>query len=235
MAGNELARTNHAEAFELALVKGDLSNLSTDERLAYYNQTCISLGLNPLTKPFEYINLNGKLQLYARKDATDQLRSTRRVSISIVSREQIGDVHAVTARATLPDGRCDESLGAVVTGNLKGDALANALMKAETKAKRRVTLSICGLGLLDETEIETIPPEKVKPSVRIARVEALPAPAPKESDESLIERFTKAIEETKTKDELLGVAGQLKSLGLEQTHPVRLSLAAIYEKQKKTL
>jgi hypothetical protein len=30
-------------------------------------------------------------------------------------------------------------------------------MKAETKAKRRVTLSICGLGLLDETEIETIP------------------------------------------------------------------------------
>jgi hypothetical protein len=29
-------------------------------------------------------------------------------------------------------------------------------MKGETKAKRRVTLSICGLGLLDETEIESI-------------------------------------------------------------------------------
>jgi len=29
-------------------------------------------------------------------------------------------------------------------------------MKAETKAKRRVTLSICGLGLLDETEVETV-------------------------------------------------------------------------------
>jgi hypothetical protein len=42
-------------------------------------------------------------------------------------------------------------------GNLKGDALANALMKAETKAKRRVTLSIAGLGWLDETELETIP------------------------------------------------------------------------------
>jgi hypothetical protein len=35
--------------------------------------------------------------------------------------------------------------------------LANALMKAETKAKRRVTLSIAGLGWLDETELETIP------------------------------------------------------------------------------
>jgi hypothetical protein len=30
-------------------------------------------------------------------------------------------------------------------------------MKAITKAKRRVTLSICGLGWLDETEIESIP------------------------------------------------------------------------------
>jgi hypothetical protein len=30
-------------------------------------------------------------------------------------------------------------------------------MKAETKAKRRATLSVCGLGFLDETEIEDIP------------------------------------------------------------------------------
>src|SRR6202008_2665643 len=39
----------------------------------------------------------------------------------------------------------------------KGEALGNALMKASTKAKRRATLSICGLGMLDETELETIP------------------------------------------------------------------------------
>jgi phage tail sheath protein FI len=30
-------------------------------------------------------------------------------------------------------------------------------MKAETKAKRRVTLSICGLNMLDESEVESIP------------------------------------------------------------------------------
>jgi hypothetical protein len=34
---------------------------------------------------------------------------------------------------------------------------ANAQMKAVTKGKRRLTLSLCGLGWLDETEIETIP------------------------------------------------------------------------------
>jgi hypothetical protein len=44
----------------------------------------------------------------------------------------------------------------VSLANLKGDNLANALMKAETKAKRRVTLSIVWLGWLDETEVETV-------------------------------------------------------------------------------
>jgi hypothetical protein len=69
----------------------------------------------------------------------------------------MGDIYIVTARAKDRTGREDESTGAVPLGNLKGDALANALMNAETKSKRRVTLSIAGLGWLDETELETIP------------------------------------------------------------------------------
>ena len=51
------------------------------------------------------------------------------------------------------------STGAVPIAGLKGEEFANALMKAETKAKRRATLSICGLGVLDETEVETITDE----------------------------------------------------------------------------
>jgi hypothetical protein len=54
-------------------------------------------------------------------------------------------------------GRTDIATGALTISGLKGNDMANALMKAETKAKRRATLSICGLGLLDETELETIP------------------------------------------------------------------------------
>lgn len=121
--------------------------------------------------------LDRKLVLYAKKDCTDQLRKMQKTSVNIASRERIGDVYCVTARATAPDGRFDESMGVVSltkketvwdegrnrhvpTGNiipLSGDDLANALMKAETKSKRRVTLSIVGLGMLDETEIENIP------------------------------------------------------------------------------
>ena len=57
-------------------------------------------------------------------------------------------------------GRIDAALGSVSIVGLRGEALSNAKMKAETKAKRRATLSICGLGfVLDETEIETVPAE----------------------------------------------------------------------------
>jgi hypothetical protein len=83
------------------------------------------------------------------------------ISITIASRERLGDLYLVTARAQDQTGREDESLGAVALGTLKGDALANALMKAETKATRRVTLSLAGLGWLDETEIATIPGARV--------------------------------------------------------------------------
>ena len=152
-----LVPTSAGEIMESVIVRGDLAMLQPEERARYYSTVCASVGLNPLTKPFEYITLNGKLTLYARKDATDQLRSLRGVSVAIVSRERVDDVYVVTARATMPDGRVDESIGAVFLGATKGEALANALMKAETKAKRRVTLSICGLGMLDETEVETIP------------------------------------------------------------------------------
>jgi hypothetical protein len=142
---------------EQVLIGGDLARLSESDRLTYYRQMCDSLQLNPLTKPFQYISLNGKLTLYATKDCTEQLRKRDAVSVQIVGREHVEGVYVVTARATLADGRCDESIGAVSIESLKGEARANAVMKAETKAKRRVTLSICGLGMLDESETESIP------------------------------------------------------------------------------
>ena len=145
-----------AALMEQVVIGGDLSKLSAADRLTYYRNVCESVGLNPLTKPFDYLTLSGRMVLYARKDATDQLRSLKQVSVQITGRERVEDVYVVTARAVTSDGRTDESTGAVTIGALKGDALANALMKAETKAKRRVTLSICGLGWLDETEVETI-------------------------------------------------------------------------------
>lgn len=147
----------NSNALEKVLIQGDLSQLSEADRIVYYSRVCKSLGLNPLTQPFAYIKLQGKLKLYALREATEQLRQLHSVSVKIVSRELVDDIYVVTARATLPDGRCDESIGAVFLGQSQGELRANLLMKAESKAKRRVTLSICGLAMLDELEVETIP------------------------------------------------------------------------------
>lgn len=158
-----LVKQDAATVLEKVIIGGDLEGLKPTERVMYYKSVCESLGLNPLTKPFDYIKLNNKLTLYATKGATDQIRGKYGVSLEITAREFRDNqgVYIVTAKATTPDKRTDESTGVVNIKGLTGDFLANALMKAETKAKRRVTLSIIGLGMLDETEIGAMPDAKV--------------------------------------------------------------------------
>jgi hypothetical protein len=145
------------EVISRVLLGGDLSELSPAQRISYYRAVCDSLGLNPLTMPFKFLRLSGKEVLYALRNATDQLRNLYGISVEITSREVVEDTYVVTARATLPNGRHDESIGAVPIAALTGESRSNALMKCETKAKRRVTLSLVGLSTLDESEVESIP------------------------------------------------------------------------------
>lgn len=147
------------QAIERVLIQGDLSRLTPDERSEYYFKVCRSVGLNPLTQPFAYITLNGRLVLYALRSCTDQLRNMHEVSVDELVETERDGVFIVTARVHNRNGRTDIAKGAVNIAALKGENLANAMMKAETKAKRRATLSICGLGILDETELDEPPPQ----------------------------------------------------------------------------
>jgi hypothetical protein len=162
------------ETVARVLLHGDLKNLTASQKVSYYRAVCESVGLNPLTQPFQYLVLNGKEILYARREATEQLRHLHAVSITIVGRELLDGIYVVTAHATLPDGRTDENIGAVSLEGLKGEARANGMMKAETKAKRRVTLAICGLGMLDETEVADIPDLQTAPKPQKPRRRDLP-------------------------------------------------------------
>lgn len=146
----------NAEIIQKLVLAGDIGSMNQDQKVEYYNRFCQSLGLNPLTQPFQIIKFQSKERLYATKDCTEQLRKLHGVSITDLQKEIIDDVYVITAKAKDRDGRTDAATGAVNIVNLKGESLANALMKAETKAKRRVTLSICGLGILDESETETM-------------------------------------------------------------------------------
>jgi len=207
MTSNALATTSpDMGAIEQVLVAGDLSKLTAAQRVTYYNRVCESLGLNPLTRPFAYIVLNDKLTLYARKDATDQLRSRNQISVEVVSKETTDDLFVVVARARTPDGRVDEDMGAVDVKGLTGEKRGNALMKAMTKAKRRVTLSICGLGMADESDVETSPDAKpVTVDMQTGEIvgEAIQPPPPPPPD------FGAMIDGAQTLEALAAVAAQI--------------------------
>lgn len=147
-----------AEVMESVAIEGDLSRLSPAQRVAYYAKVCESMGLNPFTRPFDYLRLNGKLVLYAKRDATDQIRRNLRISVSGVEpAPAIEGLFGLIAHVRSTDGRTDTGTAYVSVAGLRGEAMANAIMKCETKAKRRATLSLAGLGLLDESEIGSIP------------------------------------------------------------------------------
>ena len=173
----DMAAEHQMSVIERVVMQGDLSKLDPTQRVMYYNKVCESMGLNPYTRPFDYISLNGKLTLYAKKDATEQLRQVKKISITSLEGRMVDDLYIVVAKATTPDGRLDQSTGAVSIANLKGEQKANAIMKAETKAKRRVTLSISGMGWTDESEIESIPhAQRVNVDLETGEVIDIPNP-----------------------------------------------------------
>ena len=209
--GSPATQNVSAEIVARVILNGDLAGLTADQKVDYYTGVCTTVGLNPSTKPFDYIRLNGKEVLYANKGCAEQLRNIHHVSIKIVAREKIEDVYIVTAEATDKAGRTDSATGCVPVAGLKGDFLANAFMKAETKAKRRVTLSICGLNMLDEVEVETIP---------AAAAQMGPAPAKAAEPRPLPEPKAQAIppvNQEATRDELarqiIAVGGRLNLRG----------------------
>jgi hypothetical protein len=152
----------NTEIMEKIITTGDISGLSPAQRVEYYLYTCKAHGLDASQKPFDIIKFrDGKTVLYANKGCTEQLRDQRGISVTDtrITVEQDGTITA-TAIVQQRDGRTDSDVGVVWAKSLTGDALANAKMKAVTKAKRRATLSLCGMGMLDESETETIPNAK---------------------------------------------------------------------------
>jgi hypothetical protein len=150
---------------ESIVLRGDLSGLNEAQKKEYYLFRCKQVGLDPAAKPFDLLKLNGKEILYANAGATQQLCSIHKLSTQITHRERVEDIYVVSVRVTASDGRVSENQGAVSVGNARGDALANAILKATTKAIRRAVLAHCGLGMMDETEVETIPDARTAPIV----------------------------------------------------------------------
>lgn len=158
------------QILESLVCNGDCKVLNQSQRVEYYRYRCNALGLDPATQPFAYIQLNGKLVLYALAATTQQLTKSRNLSVEIVSKDKVDDSFIVQARVKGADGRSSDNIGAVSVAGLKGESLSNAMMKAVTKAIRRAVLAHEGLGMLDETEAETIPGAKTMAVEEVAAI-----------------------------------------------------------------
>lgn len=142
---------------EMLVLYGDLKRLNAAQKVQYYNYKCQQAGLDPAAKPFDLLTLNGKEILYANAGCTQQLTNNRKLAHQITGRELQDGIYCVFCRVTDADGRSTENMGAVPIEGLKGENKANAMMKATTKAIRRSVLAHCGLGIMDEEEVDTIP------------------------------------------------------------------------------
>ena len=166
-----------ADIITSLVINGDISRLSAAQKVSYYKQFCDKLGLDPMSQPFRILRLHGREILYCDRGGAQQLNKLHRLSHRIKARETVNNCYVVTAQASTLDGRTTESIGAVNIGNLKGESLCNAMMKAETKAKRRATLDLLGLGLLDETEVPPPGKDVEYADVNLNDHEGLPASA----------------------------------------------------------
>lgn len=149
-------REQAAGALAHILGTGDLSKLTNEERVATYLDLCQSLSLNPRSRPFDWLVLDGKLVLYPNKSCGEQLRRQHQISVKVTRREIVGDLFVCEVEGRTPTGRTDEASKYVPltawdrqAGTMKkltGQNLANAFAKAETGAKRRLVLSMVGLA-----------------------------------------------------------------------------------------
>ena len=168
-----------SQAWEKAMIENDLSALNSEERLSFVKHICETVGLNPSTKPFIYTEFQGQLKLYPAKGAAEQLRSIHKISCEIVKaeRDEPNGVFWTHVKGTTKD-RFDEDYGWAAIANLKGDVLGNAVGKAITKGKRRVTLSMVGLGwMLPDAEHEKEGNEVVDTPVDLQSALAAPVEA----------------------------------------------------------
>lgn len=146
-----------------AIVIGDFSRCSIPDKIQHLKNLCKKMGLDYETEPFSYYEVGGKSKPYITKGGVEQLAVKHNISIEVthIGLDETKTIYSVSAKATTPDGRTNSAVGAVSVEGLKGKNLANAYMTAETKAKRRVTLAICGVGISDspvnEDDISEIP------------------------------------------------------------------------------
>ena len=160
----------------------DLESLTEPQRQEYYLSACEYFAVPPELSLLAFIWMEageGKrnLVLYAKKGATDIIRGNLGISTTKLTKDVGPGYIAWVAEGQDKSGRIEQAVGSASTEGLKGQALASAVMIAQTRATRRMTLQFVGGGLLDESELHTAVTDISRSQANLASLATLPAPA----------------------------------------------------------
>ena len=140
------------------LARGNIASLSEEDRTRYILALCDALGLDPRFKPVDLIpGQGGALIPYLNRGATDSLARREGIQRTTVVFPKVVEIDGVkcvlcVARATdTKTGRYEERVATAISRDHQ-----NVFMKVETKAIRRATIAVLGVGMLDESELDGI-------------------------------------------------------------------------------
>ena len=137
----------------LFAANGSIQHLANNEKRELLAKICNSLGLNQYIMPFRiYRNMEGHEFIYATKECCAELRHLHNINVLTESHSIIDGMVIASVSGNNKYGRVDHEIGAIDINSLQGQDRANAVMWAMTKAKRRLTLSLAGLGVLADVE-----------------------------------------------------------------------------------
>ena len=132
-----------------AMMRGDLRGLSKDGIAGVVAELARRMGVDPALAPIDVIQTReGKLVPYINARGAAELR--KRHGLEVVGMEVIKDRPGlVVMRATVrdPEGRTDMGVGACAYPEDRPREEEKAWMVAETRAKRRATMSAVGIFL----------------------------------------------------------------------------------------
>lgn len=184
---------------------GNLIGLNQDQKDAVLVELCKRYNLDLVLTPFVKIDFRGVEKFYLTASGTDQIAAQQNLTRKITEFKLNQELGLVECRATVTNAdksRSEDSISfypitkfsqtrdaqgklSVTSTMLQGEELANALMKAQTKAIRRATLSFVGMasGVADESEVSQPTPNTLLPVPAKKVEEPAPLPAPEVAPE----------------------------------------------------
>jgi hypothetical protein len=152
------------------VIKHDLSKLTAEELEQYKRDVSEFIGLDPDLNGLDTIympNESGQgqaLVLYARRGTAEILREINGIEIDSLTNTEVRGSIVFTATGHNKQKRHEIATGSKYIANVNGKQLDDAIMTASTRALRRLTMQFTKLGILDQSEVESVVGSAVNPA-----------------------------------------------------------------------